>query len=114
MQSCKPYFIKYKMLTITSIYIMEVSKFVRKHALLFPVAKNQRPLQRSLRVKNELALPSSKLAMFQSGPLVMCIKIYNKLPNEIKDIEFDNKFVNALKLYLIQKCYYSLNEFLTN
>ncbi|KAJ8706895.1 hypothetical protein PYW07_012973 [Mythimna separata] len=83
MQSCIPYFIKYKMLTLTRIYIMEVSKFVTKHASLFPVAKNQRPLQRSLRVKNELALPSSKLAMFQSGSLVMCIKIYNKLPNEI-------------------------------
>ena len=31
MESCRPYFTKHRILTLTSIYIFESSKFVRKH-----------------------------------------------------------------------------------
>lgn len=109
-ESCKPFFVKYKVLTLTCIYILEVSKFVRKHQTLFPLTKDLRPQHRSARRQNkhELALPSSKLTMFHSGPLAMCVKIYNKLPNSIKDIEYENKFRNSLQKHLILKSYYTI------
>lgn len=105
----------YKAPYYTGIYILEASKFVRKYPSLFPLAKQQRPQQRSLRNRylNELAVPTSRLAMFRSGPLAMCVKIYNKLPNSVKDTEYDNKFKNDLQNYLNLKSYYSLKEFLT-
>jgi hypothetical protein len=51
--------------------------------------------------------------MFRAGPLLMCVRIYNKLPNNIKDEERTDNFKILLKQYLIKKCFYSLQEFLS-
>lgn len=49
--------------------------------------------------------------MHSTSTLVMSVKIYNKLPEAIKNEQKFNIFINKLKQYLIQKCYYNINEY---
>lgn len=109
-ESCRSYFVKYKILTLTAIYILECCNFVKKHINKFP--NYSRP--KNLRPRERLAMPTSKLQLFKSGPYAMCIKIFNKIPRDIKSEENPRKLKKKLRLLLITKCYYSLDEFLND
>lgn len=109
--SCKPHFREYSILTLPCIYILEACKFVRKYPEFYTkrgkVLKNY-----SIRFRNKLMLPPSKLKLHSSGALVMSIKIYNKLSEQMREEEKDTVFINNLKKLLIQKAYYSVKEYL--
>lgn len=106
--SCRPHFIKFKILTLVSMYILEACKFVRKNSHLYSPLTG---VKRNNRNEHKLRLPTSKLQIFTSGPHCMAIKMYNKIPNEIKRIEKPHNFNKQLKQYLELKCYYNLQEF---
>jgi hypothetical protein len=44
----------------------------------------------------------------------MGIKIHNRLPPELKRIETFQEVTNKLKSYLLQNCFYSLQEQFSN
>lgn len=112
-ESCRPHFIKLKILTLTSLYILEACKFVRKYKHLYPKPENPRPHAHNLRHRNKIVQAiSSKLQMFNKGPYAMSITIYNKIPQHIKKESKYDLFVNKLKNYLIIECPYSLQEFM--
>lgn len=111
--SCKPYFQKHKILTLPCIYILEICKFVRRYSTFF-TKRGDRHTNRSLRHKNMLMLPTSNMTLHSNSPYVMCIKIYNKLPNKIKDEPSYTKFLNTLKQILINKAYYTISEYLAD
>lgn len=110
-ESCKSYFEKYKILTLPCIYIFELCKFVRKYPNFY-TKRDDHITKHHLRYRNKLMLPASKMTHHSSSPLVMSIKIYNKLPDSIKSISNDNHFTNKLKELLIRKCYYNISEYL--
>lgn len=109
MESCRPLFKEHKIMTLTSIYIYESCKFVRKNNNLYSAVKT---IKRNDRGLNTLIQPFSKLKLVTSGPHSMVIKIYNHIPNNIKNIDSITHFNNQLKQFLINKTYYSIQEFL--
>lgn len=110
--SCKPYFIKFKILTLTSIYILEICKFVRKYPHIFPKSVDK-PRRYESRFKHNLAPPErSELQLHKTSPKIMAIKIYNKISDEIKLQASEKQFNKQLKNFLLNKCYYKLNDFL--
>lgn len=111
--SCKPYFKEHKILTLIGIYILELCKLVRKYPDTYKT-RGDIQTSHSLRHKNRLNLPQSHLKMHSSSPYSMSIKIYNKLPEYLKQIEKTNIFINKVKQFLINKSYYSLDEFLND
>lgn len=108
MESCRPFFIKHKILTVTSIYILEACKFVKKHPILYSPEKK---IRRNNRYQNKLKIPFSNLKFVTSSPHNMTIKIYNHIPNSIKNSDNLKLFNKSLKKILINKCYYSLQDF---
>ena len=38
-------------------------------------------------------------------------KLYNKLPDDLKNLAF-TRFKKSLRVFLIDKCYYSINQYL--
>jgi hypothetical protein len=52
--------------------------------------------------------------MYRNGPYYRCILVTNKIPEEIKNETNDDVFKRKFKKLLIQKCYYSINEFLND
>jgi hypothetical protein len=113
-ESCRPHFAKLNILTLTSLYILETCKFVRKYENLFK-NQNPKPQLHNLRNRNKLvqAIPAN-LQMFSKGPYSMSIRIYNQIPQYIKNETKYNNFVNKLKCYLITECPYNVREFMEN
>lgn len=111
--SCKPYFQKHKILTLISIYILELCKLVRNYPDSYET-REKIQTKYSLRHKNRLNLPTSRLKLHSSSPYAMSIKIYNKLPENIKQENKTNLFLKKLKQFLITKSYYTIEEYLTD
>jgi hypothetical protein len=112
-ESCRPHFCRLKILTLTSLYILETCKFVYKYPSLYPKPENFNSHAHNLRHRNKIvqAVPA-KLTMFSKGPYSMSIRIYNKIPQLIRNEVTYNTFVNKLKTYLLTECPYSLQEFM--
>lgn len=109
-ETCRPCFRKLKILTLISIYILEICKFVRKYPQYF-LKQSDFPRRFKSRYEHNLVLPTSKLSIHSSGPNVMAVKIYNKIPEKIKLLEKYNIFERQLKEMLIEKTYYTLDEY---
>lgn len=108
--SCRPHFTSLKILTFTSIYILEISKFVKKHKNLFGQERDN-CCRAGLRKRNQLVGSFTNLRIVRSGIYHMAIKIYNKIPFEIRNITKVNIFAKKLKEYLLSRCFYNLQEF---
>lgn len=109
--SCRPYFKKLNILTLPSLYILEVCKFVRKYPSLYSKAKDQYTSTMNLRHQNRIALPTSNLQMSNKSPHMTTIRIYNNLPKEISEELKYPIFVDNLKKYLACNSFYTLQEF---
>lgn len=108
-QSCKPYFIKFKLLTLPSIYILDICIFVFKNINHFK--KISETHNRNTRHKDKLYLPYSRINMLNKSPYYMAIKIFNNLPKDIKSEPKITIFIRKLKSYLVKKCLYSTEEY---
>lgn len=104
--SCKPYFIKLKLLTLPCLYIFEIAIFVKSNPDYFTPMKG-----RKCDKIRHAALKTVKMAKTVLG---MAPKIYNRLPRDIRSIENINNFKKTLSNFLIDKAYYSINEYLTD
>jgi hypothetical protein len=91
LDSCKPLFIEYKILTVYSLYILESAKFVKKHPEKF--SKNSdHPDTRYFDTRNttykenDLCVKPCRNTNFTQNPLIMLARIWNHLPDRIKII----------------------------
>lgn len=108
-RSCKPLFKQFKLLTLPCMYILESALFVRKNPNLFAKASELYP--RNTRNPDRIVLPKlPRTSMYLNSSYVMCGKIYNAIPSEIKSLPH-NKFINKTKHWLQEKCFYTIAEF---
>lgn len=110
--SCKPHFQKHKILTLPCLYILELCKFVKTHQDYYTSCEETQKRYTFRHNKNKVNKPQSRIKMHSTSPLIMSIRIYNKLPNEIREISKIHIFINKLKRFLESKAYYTVNEFL--
>lgn len=109
--SCQPYFRKYNIMTLPSIYIYEVAVFVKLNLHLFIFAVDRS--SRAQRDKSRLCLCKANTTLMHKSVFAMAPKIFNKLPNNIKDLNL-NLFKKQLKKLLIEKCYYNVYDYLSD
>lgn len=113
--SCEPVFKSLKLLTFPSLYIFEVAIFVRTNLHLFTLMDNIRKRPGTVRsqYKNLMFTGRHKTALLRKSILSMGPVIYNKIPPTIKDQSL-SIFKKRLTSLLINKCYYSIQDFLTD
>lgn len=109
--SCKPHFKSLRILTLPCLYIYETALFVKKNSKLFKKASEERYRSTRPEYRHELCLRASKTALMHKSIICMAPKIYNKIPNAIKDLNLI-QFKRKLNDFLIEKCYYTIGEFL--
>lgn len=105
--SCRAEFRRLKLLTLASMYILEAASITKRD-----ISNYESMI--STRHRNELKLPKSRTVKFKSSVFCMSVKIYNKLPDSIKSIQTLASFKYKLKAFLIQKVYYTINEYLND
>lgn len=63
------------------------------------------------RRKNQIILPPSKFVMVKNGPFYRCVQIMQKIPDTVKQFSDIKLFKNKLRRIIIEKCYYTIDEF---
>lgn len=111
LDSCKPLFKKYNILPLPCLYIKQAAEFVKQHPELFRKNKEFLLIKLRDRSNNRLYNPKYNLKMTQNQAYYMSIKIFNNLPEDLKNLT-GNLFNIKLKKWLMGRCYYSLNQFL--
>lgn len=108
-ESCRETFKSQRILTIYSIYILKCAVFVYNNPNIF--SKNNEQHNYSTRHSSQLSVPLHHSSKFERSPYYSCVKIYNKIPNELKTIRNKHHFQKKLKSYLARHVFYSLEEF---
>lgn len=109
MDSCRPLFRSLGLLTLTGLYILEAGCFVRKYPTYFNKPfQNKRLRERDMA---KLSIPPCSSTLYKKNCYVMTIIVYNKIPNTLRELP-NNLFTPKLKKWLVEKCYYSVKEFL--
>lgn len=109
--SCKPYFIKYNILNLPSLFIFEVANFIQTNSKLFK--KPSDVTSRSRRDNHTICVNRSATALMHNNIFCLAPMIYNKIPKSIRQMP-TTLFKLHLKKYLISKCYYSISDFLND
>jgi hypothetical protein len=118
LESCKPLFVRYEILTVYSLYILECMKYLTKNRVNFKRYSelgldNRRQTRNSH--KNaciyDLYVKNCDRKMLCQSPDVMIPRIFNALPVTIKMTECDTEFIGKVKKYVLENQFYSLKEF---
>lgn len=110
-ESCREHFIKLGILTVPSLYILILLTDFIKTRHRYETA-SEKEARESTRRKDFPSLITPHLNVVRHGVLHQVTRFYNKLPVELKVENRQHVFKRKLKLFLIKKCYYSVNEFL--
>lgn len=111
-ESCKRAFIQNKILTFPCLYILDVLIFVKTNMSKF-LSQNTYH-EYPTRHGSNLQYNIHRLEMFKSNPYYIGAVLYNKLGNNIKNIVGVNKFKSAVRQYLLNNAFYSVDEFLNS
>jgi exonuclease III len=110
--SCRHIFKKLEILPLNSQYIYSMLLFVSTHKQLFITNSDSHSIH--TRQRDNLHVPMASLTAFQKGVYFSGVKIFNRLPAELKQLSSRPKqFKIASKRYLASHCFYTLDEFMT-
>lgn len=107
--SCRPAFKSLKILTLTSLYIYEVCSYVYAHKSSFSLSQDIHSL--NTRNKSSFHVRFARLDTTRNMPHCMGLKIFNYLPEHLRNVASIGKFKGQLKTYLLDRSIYSLGEF---
>lgn len=110
-ESCRCAFKKYNILTLYSIYIFEAIKFVVENKSLFEQYERQHSYQ--TRFRDELCPTRPNFTYIQRNVFHSVIRVFNKVPTYYRN-QNKSEMYKMLKRLLIQKAYYSLEEFMSD
>lgn len=109
--SCKPFFKELNILPLPCMYIKKACLFVKKHPELFRSRSDVFVGKQRSQYKDLLYQPPCRTAIYRKNAYNMCIVVYNNLPADIRQMEY-NKFVKEITSWLMENCFYSVKEFL--
>jgi hypothetical protein len=107
---CKPLFRKLNIFTLYSLYILQITVQIKIQYDRLQKVKDSH--QHFTRNGDNLNVSLCKTATMQLSPEQMGIKIFNKLPINIKHAASTNMFKERIKLLLMDKACYSVKEFI--
>lgn len=107
--SCRLHFKNLGILTLTGLYIYELLNYIHNTKINLP---DSLKFKHKYNTRNEtiFRLPKHRLTLFEKSPLYAGLKLYNKLPVNLKSMNTD-QFKEKLKNELLDKAFYSLQEF---
>lgn len=103
--SCKPLFKRFKILTIPCIYIFNTIMYKVNN-----VTTDEVDSKYKTRTKGNFKSDRIKLELSKKDPKYAGGKLFNALPNAIKEKK-GLALQNSLKEFLIESCFYSVNEY---
>lgn len=109
-ETCRGIFRKHGLLTAIAIHIQECLIFVFKNRNCFETKTSTKYDTRTTQLK----YPIHKLSLTEKGPEYRCIKYYNRLSNQMRDITNLKLFKKEVYKLLLQIEPYTVEEFLVH
>lgn len=108
LESCRPLFHEYGILTVPCLYIREllVFTFKRKHTLSLVGMEHNYNTR-----TNVYMLPHPRLELYRKSPFYLGIQLYNLLPQTFREIGCYRKFKREISRCLRENSFYSLDEY---
>ena len=108
-ESCRPIFRKFKILTLASLYIFEMLCFLKKYQ--GKVKHNLEIHEHNTRKKHDLHTKHCNTVLYHRSVINMGIKLFNKLPIQIKQLDNFKSFKREVKTFLVHNSFYTIDEF---
>jgi hypothetical protein len=109
--SCRQFFKELNILTLASLYIMEVSCFIKKYCKSLEF--NADVHNYNTRGKMDIHVQPYRTNLYKTSVINKGTKIYNKLPECIKGIDSYKFLKRELKSFLLCNAFYSVDEYLS-
>lgn len=109
--SCRDLFKQFNLLTVTSIYILNCVCYVRSHPDKFSRTRDANSPY-NFRLNLNMVIPRHTMSASANGPLIMAVKLFNKLPIPLKLLPTFNMFKSSVRNMLQKHSFYSIEEFL--
>lgn len=109
-ESCRETFLKYRILTVVSIYLLNLLSYI--HINKNNLTRNGYYHNYSTRGRDNIYLCQHKHEYYKKSPIYAGSRIYNSLPDDLKNITSQIIFKNKLKKLLLCRSFYTINEFL--
>lgn len=106
--SCRGLFKSEGLMTVHGVYMYEALLFFFKNRNSFDLQMSHGYNTRTLNVN----YPVRRLILTERNPYYMCLRLFNKLPNNIKEISNFRRFKQNLKALIIGMEPYSVRDFL--
>ena len=110
--SCRQLFKELNILTLASLYIFEVTCFIRKYRQ--SLEQNSQVHQYNTRRKLDIHVKLQKTEIYKKSVINMGTKIYNNLPKFLKEIDNYKACKKESKLFLLLQSFYSVEEFVSS
>lgn len=110
--SCKPLFRQFNILPLPCLYILEVCCYIFQHQEQY--TKNADMHNYNTRARNNLHVTDRLLTITRSGVNSIGITLFNKSPLIIRESKTLFHFKSNLKEFLLQRLFYSIDEYLSN
>lgn len=107
---CKSYFCTFNILTFPCLFIFRCLTFVSNNINNFRALNSFHNYNTR---SNLMCLNNLRLNRSRHGTNYYCIKFYNVLPHNLRNIP-SKLFIGIIKQYLLRKSFYSIEEFLNN
>jgi hypothetical protein len=109
--TCRPIFKELKILTVTSLYIFEVSCYFQKYNVYS--TRNSDLYEYNTRWKDDFHVLNCNTSTFKKSVINMGIKACNRLPFDLRKSKGFKDFKHKLKLFLLEHPFYNMQEFLS-
>jgi hypothetical protein len=109
--SCRQIFKDYNILTLPSLYILEVTCFIKKYN--DGMAKNLDIHNYNTWRKLDFHVQHCNTVLFKRSVINMGISLYKKVPNQIKLRKNFNSIRKELKSFLLKYSFYPTDEFMS-
>ena len=97
--SCKQLFKVLNILTLASLYIFEITCFIRKYCR--SLEQNYQVHQHNTRRKLDIHVKTQKTELYKKSVINMGTRVYNNLPKSLKEINDYKVFKKELKIFLL-------------
>ena len=104
--SCRQLFQELNILTLVSLYVMEVTCYIRKHHQFLDLNSNIHA--HNTRRKMDIHIQSYNTDLYKRSVINGGTKLYNKLPGNIKEIDSYKTFKKELKSRLLLHSFHSV------
>lgn len=105
-----PYFKRYKLMSVFSLYYYKLLLYVRQNLVQFQ-KNSDINCGMQTRYSNKLNIPQHKTRLYERSPLYIGIKAYNHLPNDLVNVKTFKEFKSLIKNFFLENVLYHHDDF---